>query len=198
MIRIGSFVMALLAIGVDAAAADATVYVTSESAISTYAAKRIAGSMFRKVGVVIDWGTGTPHAGTPGIWLRIILSSRTPEDRLPGALAVAFPYAGCTKGITVFYDRIQSLASGSNREALLAYVLVHEITHVLQGTDRHSEEGVMKARWNLKDRSRIFERRLAFEDDDVMLIRRGANAGCRGRPATLMGRSESGIVSHPD
>jgi hypothetical protein len=29
--------------------------------------------------------------------------------------------------------------------------LVHEISHVLQGTNRHSETGVMKARWNQED-----------------------------------------------
>jgi hypothetical protein len=28
---------------------------------------------------------------------------------------------------------------------VLAHVLVHEITHILQGIDRHSESGVMKS-----------------------------------------------------
>jgi hypothetical protein len=49
--------------------------------------------------------------------------------------------------IVVFYDRI---AKGSAREGAgprLAQVLVHEITHILEGVKRHSGSGVMKARW---------------------------------------------------
>ena len=34
---------------------------------------------------------------------------------------------------------------------LLAHVLVHEITHVLEGVDRHTGQGVMKARWTEDD-----------------------------------------------
>jgi hypothetical protein len=37
------------------------------------------------------------------------------------------------------------------RDALLGYVLAHEIGHVLEGLVRHSGAGVMKASWNRAD-----------------------------------------------
>ena len=35
--------------------------------------------------------------------------------------------------------------------ALLGHVLAHEIAHLLEGTDLHSDSGIMKARWNSSD-----------------------------------------------
>jgi len=35
--------------------------------------------------------------------------------------------------------------------SVLAHVLVHEVTHILQGIPRHSESGVMKAQWDSND-----------------------------------------------
>jgi hypothetical protein len=29
------------------------------------------------------------------------------------------------------------------------YVLAHEIAHIIEGSDRHSDSGVMKAEWDL-------------------------------------------------
>ena len=99
----------------------------------------------------------------------------------------------------MFYDRIQSLARGTNRQsALLAYVLVHEITHVIQGVNRHSQTGVMKAHWSTEDQTAILERRLGFEEHDVQLLRQGLAAGWCGGATSLMGRSGSGIVVHPE
>jgi hypothetical protein len=194
--RIASFVMTLLALNGNATAADVTVYVASQGNTSTYAAKRIAESVFRKSGLTLAWETQAPTiGGTPGIWLRVILAEQTPDERLPGALAVAHPY-DCTKTITVFNDRIRSIARRPELEsALLAYVLVHEITHVLQRVERHSDEGVMKASWSPDDRAKIFARRLTLIEEDIQLIRQGLAAGCRRQ---FTDRSESGIAAHPE
>jgi len=39
--------------------------------------------------------------------------------------------------------------------SLLAHVIVHEITHLIKGTDEHSESGILKQRWEPAD---YFER----------------------------------------
>jgi hypothetical protein len=198
--RIGWIVVALLALNRNAAAEDVTAYVTVGGAACVYPAKSIAGAIFEKAGVRIVWRAPEPSlAGPPRIYLRIELAEGTPDERLPGALAVSYPYRGCAKSITVFFDRVRSLARGVDREsALLAYVLVHEITHVLQGTDRHSEAGVMKAHWTADDRAAIFARRLGFLQEDVLLLRHALAAGWCHNPATLIGRSESGIAVRPE
>jgi hypothetical protein len=72
--------------------------------------------------------------------------------------------------IQVFYDRIQ-YAKAPGR--VLAHVLVHEITHVLQGIARHSSTGIMKASWDRDDFDRMRYTTLPFTEEDIALIRRG-------------------------
>jgi hypothetical protein len=60
------------------------------------------------------------------------------------------PYEGVH--VTVLYDRVyQTAPDAARRPLLLAHVLVHEITHVLQGVEHHSESGIMKAHWGPAD-----------------------------------------------
>jgi hypothetical protein len=190
---IGWMVVACLMMNQPSAAAEVTVYLAEEGTAWTSAATEIATSTFKKAGVRVVW-RGPRDARVPGVWLPIRLVDGTPEG-LPTVLAVSFPYARCSKGITVFLDRIRSVAPGITREsAMLAYVLVHEITHVIQGVNRHSPAGVMKARWSDEDRAAIFERRLGFADVDVLLMRRGLATGwCDGAPG-LMDPSGPGIA----
>ena len=52
---------------------------------------------------------------------------------------------------------------------LLGNVLAHEIGHVLQGVLRHSETGVMKARWSDNEILRMPRERLHFTAEDVAI-----------------------------
>jgi hypothetical protein len=190
--------VALLATRTNSSAAGPTVYVTLSGAACTSPAKKLASSIFQDAGVAIVWGPPKPRSTGPAQkWLRVELADRTADERLPGALAVSYPYCACSRSITVFFDRVRSQAGRVDREsALLAYVLVHEITHVIQGIDRHSETGVMKARWNADDRAAIFERRLGFAEEDVLLIGKGLELGWCHVPGTLIGQSVLRIADH--
>jgi hypothetical protein len=53
---------------------------------------------------------------------------------------------------------------------LLGHVIAHEITHILQGVPRHSETGVMKARWERKDLQALVDHPLRFAPVDEALI----------------------------
>jgi hypothetical protein len=173
-----------------------TVCVVSSGAALTEPAADVAARTFRRSDLTIIWGCpAAPLAGTARTWLPVVLRDDTPDAVLPGALAVSYPYAGCSRGITIFFDRVRALAGGPGREAaLLGYVLAHEIAHVAQGLVRHSDTGVMKARWNRSDMAAIFERRLGFEAPDVDLIRKGLASGACGRAAAVNGRSEPGTA----
>jgi|NGEPerStandDraft_6_1074524.scaffolds.fasta_scaffold131110_1 hypothetical protein len=109
-------------------------------------AEGMASKMFAKIGISLEWRKGEPDGGSAQPPIFIELVSGTPADRMPGALAYARPYEGTH--ITVFFDRIEESERPST---VLAHVIVHEITHVLQGISRHSDAGVMKARWNGRD-----------------------------------------------
>ena len=64
---------------------------------------------------------------------------------------------------------------------LLAHVLVHEITDILQGVTRHSSQGVMKAQWSQQDFNLMLGRSLEFASFDVDLIHDGI-AKCQTMP----------------
>jgi hypothetical protein len=101
------------------------------------------------------------------------------------ALATATPLADSGVRIVVFYDRVKPLLEGHHapEATILGYVLAHEIAHVLQGILRHSEAGIMRARWSDSDFKLMGGRLLLFTSEDIQLIRRrlaprDATAGC--------------------
>jgi hypothetical protein len=73
------------------------------------------------------------------------------------------------------WDRLQAKCQNppSLAPVLLAHVMVHEVTHVLQGMDHHSDTGVMKARWTSDDYKKMLWDPLPFTDYDATLVRLG-------------------------
>jgi hypothetical protein len=151
-----------------------------------------ASKMFSGIGVTLDWRQNCPADG-----IRISLSDHRLEERMPNAYAYAMPYEGIH--IVVFYGRIKEVHDPSLRTSLFAHVLVHEITHSLQGIPRHSGEGVMKANWDGGDYSAMTWKPLVFTSDDIELIyqglaRRTARAALSRGAANLENRASSGAV----
>jgi hypothetical protein len=56
---------------------------------------------------------------------------------------------------------------------LLAYILTHEITHVLEESTAHSPTGVMKKSWSRADFGEISAGKLEFDPMDRELLRKG-------------------------
>jgi len=127
--------------------------------------------MFATAGVKIEWKS---NRECPPDAIRITFSQKTQPDFLPEALAYALPYEGTH--IVVFYDRLQERGQPNRLSAILAHVMVHEITHILQGVQRHSKSGVMKAVWTKDDFDEMAFKSLPFRDEDMKLIRNGPDA----------------------
>jgi len=147
-----------------------TVYRTAHSAIPYQiegAAMDEASEMFADIGVSLVWRFGSPSRQEAGS-IAIEIVTGTPAKVMPGTLAYAFPYEGVH--IRVFWDRIRDYATP--RE-VLAHVMVHEITHILEGEVRHSDEGIMKAHWTPADLSALAIKPLGFAPEDVKLIFEG-------------------------
>jgi hypothetical protein len=130
-------------------------------------AQAIAGRMFSRIDVGIRWSCRV-RDDKP---IMIQMSSHTAENTLPGALARALPFEGIH--ILVFYDRVRATVDAGMVPRLLAHVLVHEIAHVIEGTDQHSDSGIMKARWDTKDYQQMRRSSLGFTEEDLQLIRTG-------------------------
>ena len=136
-----------------------------------------ASSLFLSAGVKLDWhGEVSDCKGRPDAMV-VSFRAMTPKSFHPGALAYAFPYEGVH--IEVFYDRIAQADPGL-LASLMANVIVHEITHILQGIDRHSASGVMKAVWNSSDYTLMKRGLLRFTAMDVEMIRDGFAARTAG------------------
>jgi hypothetical protein len=140
--------------------------------VEEFVVKGLVQKMFASAGVRIWWRAGTPSADELTRERPIVVSftTNTPAWEHPGALAFAAPYEGTH--IRIFCDRVHA-AEPAAVPALLAYVLVHEMTHILQGTVRHSDSGIMKAHWEDQDYRAIVCRRLAFTAADIELIHSG-------------------------
>lgn len=173
-------IMALVAMAVametGARADEVTVYVQGLSVVPAPVLNRaqtLANGIFAAAGVSIDWRRGQPSRLQSQLQSQIVveMTTQTPRERKPGALAFATPYEGVH--IQLFYDRVQAATEPELTPAVLAHVLVHEITHILQGTCRHSETGVMKARWAHQDYLEMGQKPLSFTDQDIALIRSG-------------------------
>ena len=152
-----------------------------------------ATSIFRGIHVQLTWTgqkqqTSKAVAGcvgelaTPDLGVEIVPNA--PAGLSTVALAMAMPYADSGVRIVIFHDRLEPLLGGHHAPAatILGYVLAHEIAHVLQGVARHSETGIMRARWTDNDFKLMGERLLTFTAEDVQLIRHhlalcGASAG---------------------
>jgi len=147
---------------------------TSDPSLVLVRAKMIASQIFSHIGIRVEWhGSGRSCPATPGqvVTLEIRVLTDIRPDYFPGALGLCHPFDRIHG--EVFYDRVGSTVEPDMAPYLLAYTFVHEITHLLQGTDWHSDAGVMKAHWDGRDFRKMAQMNLSFTDLDLMLIRQG-------------------------
>jgi hypothetical protein len=140
------------------------------SPVAFYQARTIASKMYAEIGVKIDWRSrGASCTAVDAVIIEF--TENTPAALLPGSLACALPYERIH--IRVFLDRVKETVGPAAMPYVLAHVLVHEIGHLLQGINRHSETGVMKAQWDVDDYKRMVASPLPFTEEDVRLIHDG-------------------------
>jgi hypothetical protein len=89
------------------------------------------------------------------------------------ALGHATPLPQSRNRINVFLDRLVTYRNENLETAILAHVLAHEITHVLERGHGQSANGTMNTHWDIADWQGTKSRSLALPTEDVDLIRRG-------------------------
>jgi len=138
-------------------------------------AAQTASNIFAAIGVGVEWRSDRVCPSSLDV-IRVSISCQSDETQRPNVLAYALPFEGTH--IVVFYDRVTRTAGSVSLPAneVLAYVLVHEITHILQGLNRHSTAGIMKARWKSAEYWEMRSRALRFTVEDVELLYRGLDS----------------------
>jgi hypothetical protein len=133
----------------------------------------IAKQIFGSIGIHIVWVHRTRCDQSSSESIVVLVSTGALPGRFPGALGYT---RLAERQIEVFYDRVERIVEASIVPNLLGHVLAHEIAHVLEGINRHSAEGVMKAHWDHRDYERMYPNPLPFAPEDVELIRAGLGA----------------------
>jgi hypothetical protein len=148
-------------------------------------AKTRVTAIFEKIAIRVVWHPAMwsmlPGSGRMEIGIRMV--ERAPAGVPAGAMAYAHPFGASGRTIVLYQDRIERLLKRLPAAAnmLLAYVFAHELAHVMQGLDRHSESGIMSAFWSPSDAAAMCANRLSFSPTDVNLIRDGVTARLASR-----------------
>ena len=164
------------------------------SATGVFRATSQASKMFAKIGMPVQfrYGRKPQTAGQNGLELNIYVGIRAPREIHSRALGSSHPFSQDGR-IEVFYSQIQNY----NPEVGPEYVAClhpgpRDRALVLEGIDRHSATGVMKAEWNFQDLLKIRGGALEFETSDVEFIRVGIENRVRGRHCAGKYRKQDG------
>lgn len=133
-------------------------------------AEATATQILAQANVRLEWRDSLSRCTKDGSGIVFTFSEETPANLHAGALAFALPFEG--KHVVLFYDRVVKAGSARVAPYLAGHVLAHEIVHILQGVDQHSENGVMKAHWNLGDFADM-QQGLKLTQGDIDLIQTG-------------------------
>ena len=138
-----------------------------EDFINIRGAEGRATALLKQLGVQLDWAKRCSSCES----IEIQMHRDAPADLPKQAMAYALPFAkDPDKRIRIFTSRLPRVY-GMPREIILGYVIAHEIGHVLEQRDYHSDQGVMKACWNHADYRAMQYGRLFFTDEDQEWIR---------------------------
>ncbi|HEY3840698.1 MAG TPA: hypothetical protein VGL72_29200 [Bryobacteraceae bacterium] len=129
-----------------------------------------AERMLAGAGISVQWTIGQPLNRGPAELIEAIITDQPDDSFRPGALAYATLGLQSGTRIEIFYNRICAHGRDSEIPQILAHVLVHEITHILEGCNRHSETGIMKAHWDANDWRSLRRSSLPFASEDLRLL----------------------------
>lgn len=139
------------------------------------AALAVADGILKQAGIAVLWRGGEDEASAiPEVILRIVAASpQTPAGSLGSSLVDVERRIG-TLG-TVFSDRVAALAAqaGTDASQLLGRAMAHEVGHLLVGTTRHADHGLMRSLWTSVELQRNSPRDWMLSPEDVGKIRRG-------------------------
>jgi hypothetical protein len=131
----------------------------------------IAGGVFRRAGVAVDWMSIADGASADGVTIVIV----------PAVSSVGFRVIDDSMGVArrvdgsaayIFYDRVQEFGERGHVDAwiVLGCAIAHELGHLLLPVNSHAADGIMRAHWDPKVISRAGGF-LSFAPDQARLLR---------------------------
>ena len=158
-------------------------------------AETLVSDIFAKVGVCIMWHAGSPpkdyRSDAGRTIFRIRWAERVPATTDASALAVARPLSP-DASITLYEESLRRFLNRyrDTQNLVFSYVVAHELAHLMQGLNRHSDSGILKAQWSYKDVYQMASGRLEFTAYDVQLVHEGLNARMTRRRSLALKAAE--------
>jgi len=169
-------------------------------------AKQEMSRIYGEIGVEISWHDASSDARTNSVdklqpdtgplpqaalIVLILPESQATQERIPqGVIGYSAGTADeCRRVAYVLYGRMDQFrleqAPAIYRAKLLAYLMAHEVGHLLLPVQSHSPSGIMRAQWSRADLELAQQGRLRFTADQALSIRskvsRLAEGGCAVR-----------------
>jgi hypothetical protein len=144
-----------------------------------YCTRALVSSIFDQINIHVNWRDGLPLIGPSldRIVIRLHFAVRPPtrkQGQITSGFAYTFPFNIDSPTIFVMHERVRSCVRRPRLfQAILAYIMAHEITHVLEVRDTHSDAGIMKERWSAADLDQMGESLLEFTQNDIEYIQEG-------------------------
>jgi len=140
-----------------------------------------ARDILKDAGIAVTWRDDDNVPAPAEVIVRIVTA---PAETLPGPLGFSLIDVERRAGTlaTVYADRVTRLAalSGTDPGRLLGRAMAHEIGHLLLGTTRHADRGLMRGVWTSVELHRDRAWDWSLSRDDVARMRRGLAARLRG------------------
>jgi hypothetical protein len=164
-------------------------------------AEHEAGRILSKAGLRTVWVNCSRGHSTPGpqdpcqkleatdIWLRLL--SEPTQNELQDTV---FGFAVVPVVATVYYEAVRHAKSDGTEfdiPIILGCVIVHEIGHLLLGSNSHSSSGVMKPRWERKQFRQAMTGILLFTPQQAKHIQAEAQTRMRVQTARIKERAQS-------
>jgi len=140
-------------------------------------------AVFRPAGIALEWldchsASAPSHCQSPPqadeVVIRIIAATETSSGPfVPLGVSLVDPRTRTGCYATVYVDRVLALTQRLGIEAgpVLGRAIAHEIGHLLLGTTRHANTGLMRKLWSLTELQRNEADDWIFLEREVVVIR---------------------------
>jgi len=168
--------------------------------------EKVASDVFERAGVGVRWlncGIDGQLTGLPGcgkaefptrLQLRMLKRSRGLTPETFGISYLSVKGEGVYSQIFVEPVELLHKTTAMSMPDLLGHVAAHELAHLLLGTNSHSVDGLMRARWGSRELERVNQRTLLFDAGEARKMAERLIAGAKRNAEVTM----AGAVAAPE
>jgi hypothetical protein len=141
-------------------------------------AQQIVANVYSVAGIQVRWQESNNPSTCQPAQITVVINPDATRGSTRTALGISFPLVGEGGRAGVFYSRIErvsrdpTIGLGASVAEVLAYVMVHEIGHLVLNWTTHSRDGIMRTNWTLVEFAAMRGGKLFFAAAEASALRR--------------------------